>query len=64
MTNCEWQEMIGAGPNLPTEEWQPGEVLLKNKSAFRIENGYVYLPEFPGLGLDLDEAAIKEYRLA
>ena len=64
MTNCEWQEMIGQGPNLPTEEWQPGEVLLKNKQAFRIENGYVHLPDFPGLGLDLDEAAIKEYRLA
>lgn len=64
MTNCEWQEMIGAGPNLPTEEWAPGEVLLKNKKAWRIENGWVYLPEAPGLGLDVDEAALQEYRRA
>jgi L-alanine-DL-glutamate epimerase-like enolase superfamily enzyme len=49
---------------LPTEEWQPGEILLKNKRAWRIENGYVYLPEFPGLGLDVDEAALKEFRRA
>ena len=58
LPNSEWKKA-----NLG-EEWQPGEVLLKNKQAFRIENGYVHLPEFPGLGLDLDEAAIKEYRLA
>jgi L-alanine-DL-glutamate epimerase-like enolase superfamily enzyme len=64
MMNCEWQEMIGAGPNLPTEEWSPGLVLLKNKQAWRVENGYVYLPDAPGLGLDVSEDALKEYRRA
>jgi D-galactarolactone cycloisomerase len=63
MTNCEWQEMIGAGPNLPTEEWEPGLVLLENKQAWRIENGYVHLPDAPGLGLRVSEAALKEYRV-
>lgn len=61
MTNCEWQEMI-AGPTLPDEEWKPGLVLMRNKQAFKIENGYVHLPEFPGLGLDVSEEALKEYR--
>jgi L-alanine-DL-glutamate epimerase-like enolase superfamily enzyme len=63
MTNCEWQEMIG-GPNLPDEEWSPGLVLLKDRKAFRIENGYVHLPETPGLGLEVNEDALKEYRRA
>ena len=30
---------------------------------FRIENGYVHLPDLPGLGLDLNEDAIREYRI-
>ncbi|MBM3784831.1 MAG: mandelate racemase/muconate lactonizing enzyme family protein [Acidobacteria bacterium] len=63
MTNCEWQEMIGAGPNLPTEEWEPGLVLLEDKKAWRVENGYVLLPKAPGLGLRVSEAALKEYRI-
>jgi L-alanine-DL-glutamate epimerase-like enolase superfamily enzyme len=62
MTNCEWQEMIGLGPNLPTEEWSPGLVLLKDRKAWKIENGYVYLPDAPGLGLEVNEDALKEYR--
>ncbi len=61
MTNCEWQEMIG-GPNLPEEEWEPGLKLLRTPQVFRIEKGYVYLPALPGLGLDINEDALKEYR--
>jgi L-alanine-DL-glutamate epimerase-like enolase superfamily enzyme len=62
MTNCHWQEMIG-GPNLPTEEWEPGLVLLKDRKAWRVQDGHVYLPDAPGLGLELNEDAIKEYRI-
>ncbi len=59
---CEWQEMIG-GPNLPEEEWQPALKLVRTPHVFRIENGYVHLPELPGIGLDLNEDALKEYRV-
>lgn len=62
MTNCEWQEMIG-NPVLPTEEWEPGLVLLRNRQAWRIENGFVHLPDSPGLGLEVNEDALKEYRV-
>ena len=62
MPNCEWQEIIG-GPNLPEEEWEPGVKLLRTPQAFRVENGYIYLPELPGIGLDLNEDAIREYRV-
>jgi D-galactarolactone cycloisomerase len=61
MSNCEWQEIIG-GPELPEEEWAPALKLLRTPYVFRVENGYVHLPELPGLGLDLNEDAIQEYR--
>lgn len=61
MSNCEWQEIIG-GPELPEEEWEPALKLLRTPYVFRVENGYIHLPELPGLGLDLNEDAIREYR--
>ena len=61
MPNCEWQEMIG-GPVLPQNQWEPCLELLKTTELFKIEQGFVHLPELPGLGIDLDEDAIKEYR--
>ncbi len=61
MNNCEWQEIIG-GPNLPEEQWSPALQLVKTPYVFRVENGFVHLSGLPGLGLDLNEDAIKEYR--
>jgi L-alanine-DL-glutamate epimerase-like enolase superfamily enzyme len=61
MNNCEWQEIIG-GPNLPQEQWEPARKLVRTPDVFRIENGFVLLPDLPGLGLDLNEDAIQEYR--
>jgi len=61
MSNCEWQEMIG-GPVLPEEELEPARRLVRTPYVFRIENGYVHLTDQPGLGLDLNEDAIQEYR--
>jgi D-galactarolactone cycloisomerase len=51
--NCNWQEMVGIGPNLPEEELEPALKLVRTPYVFRIENGYVHLSELPGLGLDL-----------
>ena len=62
MTNCEWQEMIG-GPNLPEEEWAPAVQLLRTPHVFQIEKGHVLLPDLPGLGLAVNEDALKEYRI-
>jgi D-galactarolactone cycloisomerase len=61
MPNCEWQEIIGEN-NLPEEQWEPALKLLRTPQVFRIEQGHVLLPDLPGLGLDLNEDAIKEYR--
>ena len=62
MNNCEWQEIIG-GPNLPQEQWEPARKLVRTPDVFRIENGYVLLPDLPGLGLDVNEDAVQEYRV-
>lgn len=62
MSNCEWQEIIG-GPNLPEEQWEPGLKLLRTPHVFRIERGYVLLPDLPGLGLDINEEALQEFRV-
>jgi len=62
MPNCEWQEIIG-NANLPQEQWEPARKLVNTPEVFHIENGYIYLPELPGLGLDLNEDAIREYRV-
>ncbi len=61
MPNCDYQEMIGQ-PNLPEEQWSPALRILRTPDVFEIENGYVKLPDRPGLGLDIDEDAIEEYR--
>jgi len=49
-------------PWLPQETWAPLNVLVKTEELFTIQNGYLQIPQEPGLGLDLDEAAIEEYR--
>lgn len=63
MANCEWQEVIG-GPTLPEEEWAPGLKLLKTPYVYPVKDGYVHLPPHPGIGLDVNEDALKEYRRA
>ena len=62
MPNCEYQEMIGE-PNLPEEQWAPALKILRTKHVFEIEDGYVKLPDLPGLGLDVNEDALEEYRV-
>jgi len=62
MPNCEYQEMIGQ-PNLPEEQWSPALKVLRTKHVFEIEDGYVKLPEIPGLGLDIDADALEEFRV-
>lgn len=62
MPNCDYQEMIGQ-PNLPEEQWSPALRILRTPHVFEIENGHVRLPDRPGLGLDIDQDAIEEYRV-
>ena len=62
MPNGEYQELIGQ-PNLPEEQWSAALKVLWTKHVFEIEDGYVKLPEIPGLGLDVDADALEEFRV-
>ncbi len=59
-----WQELVFARPYmLPQDAWEPGLKLLHNKDVFTIENGYILIPQGPGLGLDVNEDALEEFRV-
>ena len=59
-----WQEMaLLTPPLLPDEQSSPGLKVLKSSSMFRIENGALVAPPYPGIGLDVDEDALERYRV-
>ena len=59
-----WQELVLTSPGMtPEETLAPGKRLLKNKDVFAIEDGFMSIPQGPGLGLDVDEDALEHYRV-
>ena len=59
-----WQEMaLITPPLLPEEQWAPGLKLLNSKTMFAIENGQLVAPPYAGIGLDVDEDALRRYRV-
>jgi L-alanine-DL-glutamate epimerase-like enolase superfamily enzyme len=52
MSNCEYFELAGVDPRAPTES-----PLVKNP--VQIEDGYVVVPQGPGLGAELDWGEIE-----
>ncbi len=59
-----WQELaLITPPLLPEEQWAPGLKVLKTKEVFTIKDGEIQAPEYPGLGLDIDEEALGRYRV-
>jgi L-alanine-DL-glutamate epimerase-like enolase superfamily enzyme len=59
----QWQELaLITPPLLPEEQWAPGLKVLKSPKVFAVEHGMILAPEYPGLGLDVDEEAIERLR--
>jgi L-alanine-DL-glutamate epimerase-like enolase superfamily enzyme len=59
----EWQELaLVTPPLLPAEQWAPGLKVLKSKEVFAIRDGMILAPEYPGIGLDVDEEAVERFR--
>ncbi|HZT30897.1 MAG TPA: mandelate racemase/muconate lactonizing enzyme family protein [Bryobacteraceae bacterium] len=59
-----WQEVaLITPPLLPQEQWAPALKVLKTTEVFVIRNGELQAPEYPGLGLDLDEEALRRFRV-
>lgn len=60
----EWQEVaLITPPLLPEEQWAPCLKVLKSGKLIEIRGGELLAPEHPGIGLDVDEAALEKYRL-
>ena len=57
LNNQDWREapLLRGKPVLPR--------FLRTPRVFEIEDGFVMLPDLTGLGLDIDEEAIEEYRI-
>ncbi len=61
---CEWQELAHIRPFwFPQQQWTPALKVLKSKDVFVIRDGEILAPEYPGLGLDVDEDALRAYRV-
>lgn len=59
-----WQELVFIRPPLmPEEVWSPGLQLLKTKKMYTFRDGEIELPELPGLGLDVDEEKLEQFRV-
>jgi D-galactarolactone cycloisomerase len=70
-----WLQIIGAIPNCrilevaiqhpgltPQEQWGPCAAVLNTEEVFPVEDGEILIPDGPGLGLDVNEEAVEEYR--
>ena len=61
--SCRMQEIVfTTPPTPPTEAWSPLNALVKTDTLLTVENGYVKIPDAPGLGIDVDDEAVDRYR--
>ncbi len=61
---AEWQELaLITPPLLPEEQWSPALKVLHTPTLFTIRDGYVDVPQAPGLGLDVNREAVAQFRI-
>lgn len=61
--SCRMQEIVYTTPPIPpTEAWSPLNALVRTATILTVENGYVKIPDAPGLGID--DEAIDHYRVS
>jgi D-galactarolactone cycloisomerase len=62
---ADWQELaLITPPLMPEEQWSPALKVLNSKVLFTLRDGYIDVPQAPGLGLDVNREAVAEYRVA
>jgi L-alanine-DL-glutamate epimerase-like enolase superfamily enzyme len=62
---ADWQELaLITPPLLPNEEWGPAPKVLKSQTVFAFREGEIQVPQGPGLGLEINEEALEQYRVA
>ena len=64
LPNC-WIEEVALvnPPLLPWEQWAHCLALVQGDTLFEIEDGEIIIPDAPGLGIEVDEAAVERYRV-
>jgi D-galactarolactone cycloisomerase len=61
---AEWQELaIVTPPMTPEEQWGPALKVLNGGTLFTIRDGHIDVPQAPGLGLDVNREAVREFRI-
>jgi L-alanine-DL-glutamate epimerase-like enolase superfamily enzyme len=61
---AEWQELaLITPPLMPEQQWSPALKVVRSKTLFQIRNGEIEVPQGPGLGLDIDEEAVRKFRI-
>jgi D-galactarolactone cycloisomerase len=59
-----WQELVMVTPPLlPQEIWSPALKVIKRDTLYKFVDGEIQVPDSPGLGLDISEDALMEYRV-
>jgi L-alanine-DL-glutamate epimerase-like enolase superfamily enzyme len=48
---------------MPEEQWSPALKVLNGGTPFAIRDGYIEVPQGPGLGLDVNREAVRQYRI-
>jgi len=60
LPNCRLMEIaLVSPPLLPEEHWEEANKLIKNPPLYEVEDGYIKIPEKPGLGIELNEEALR-----
>lgn len=61
---ADWQELaLVTPPMLPDEQWSPALRVVRNRPLFRLHDGWIDVPDAPGLGLIVDEDAVERCRI-
>ncbi|MCE5258332.1 MAG: mandelate racemase/muconate lactonizing enzyme family protein [Chloroflexi bacterium] len=64
LPNCWILEVALTNPGLlPWEQWEHCLALVNQKELYRVENGEFIMSDLPGLGLDVNDAALERYRV-
>jgi L-alanine-DL-glutamate epimerase-like enolase superfamily enzyme len=64
IASCDRQELVFTSPPMmPEDAWAPLNALVKSERLYTVRDGYIDVPNAPGLGVEVDEAAIDRYRV-
>jgi L-alanine-DL-glutamate epimerase-like enolase superfamily enzyme len=62
--SCDRQELVyTTPPMMPEDAWSPLNALVKGEKLYTVKDGYIQIPQAPGLGVELDEEAIEKFRV-